>query len=122
MEELQQLIDLTEKGLMQVATQLGTTLPQLWEIMIRQQYVEAFQSFALLGICLFIALVSFRHKKVVIDFIYDTEFLGIMIVIIYSSILTVASITSFEGIGQLINPEYYAIKDIVSQIGTLTNK
>ena len=129
MNELQQLIDLTEKGLTQVATQLGTTLPQLWEIMIKQQYVEAVQAFTAFGIGLLLFIVVNKWYKSIDRreekesgstrdevqlFLFCT--VGVFMITLFSLI------ASFEGVGKLINPEYYAIKDIVYQISNLTNK
>ena len=129
MNELQQLIDLTEKGLTQVATQLGTTLPQLWEIMVIQQYVDAFQMFGLLIVS---AISSYFFISKILKTIKeenegmrvnDTKDFILMVGVAVSGMFFLLGIIgSFEGIGQLINPEYYAIRDIVNQIGTLTNK
>lgn len=129
MEELQQLIDLTEKGLTQVATQLGTTLPQLWEIMIKQQYVEAFQMFGVLIVSsissyFFISkmLKAIKEEGEGMEVNEAKDFILMVGAAVSGMFLLLGILGSFEGIGQLINPEYYAIKDIVSQIGTLTNK
>ena len=129
MNELQQLIDLTEKGLTQVATQLGTTLPQLWEIMIIQQYVEAFQMFSLLIVSLvssyfFISkiLKAIKEKNEGMEVNEAKDVIILAGVAVSGVFLLIGIIGSFEGIGQLINPEYYAIRDIVYQIGKLTNK
>ena len=129
MNEIQQLIDLTEKGLTQVATQLGTTLPQLWEIMVRQQYIEAIQAFILLGVS---SIVFYFSVRAVFRAIKDEEngktaneardSIIIGSVVISGVFLIISFAMSYEGIGQILNPEYYAIQSIVEQIGTLTNK
>ena len=127
MNEIQQLIDLTKKGLTQVATQLGTTLPQLWEIMIMQQYVEAMVGFLQAGIILFIWYLIIKSKaikKMIEDDFESLLSIPFLIFLVFFVLLTLYSfvIDVPNGIAKLINPEYYAIKDIVYQIGTLTNK
>ena len=127
-QQIQQLIDMTEKGLTQLATQLGVSLPQLWGILIKQQYVEAAQAFFGLGICL--ALWAFIYKKrgTIESFrngnsnSYDNFERSaplVAIAIMFSAVTIITFVEATNGIGKIINPDYYAIQDIVNFIGSM---
>lgn len=119
MEQSQQLIDLAQKGLTQMAEKLNVTLPHLWEVLIKQQYVEAIQSFAVFGLCLIVWYLLYKSKEYIRDKIDDFSPFMIMGIIILSLITIVLFDDTITGIGQIINPEYYAIKDIVEFIGEM---
>ena len=126
-QQLQQLIDLTEKGLTQMATQMGVSLPQLWEILIRQQYIEAVQSFVWLGILLIAIIIGYKKRKYLIKLeLFDTDtplcILGFFGLVFFSIMLIITINNATIGIGQILNAEYYAIQDITEFIGNLTNK
>ena len=120
-EQIQQLINLTEKGLTQMATQMNVSLPQLWEILIRQQYVEAAQSLIVFGIILIPWIIIFQQRKKIIEF-GEEYFPTIIMPFTLLCIVTFVSIFCFfKGIGQIINPEYYAIQDVTEFISEITN-
>ncbi len=127
-KQVQKIIELTEKGLTQMAEGLNVTLPQLWEILIKQQYVEAIQAFAVFGLCLIVWGILYKKNKGIREWLkqrkneYDNSerFVPIAILIILLSFTTLISgIVTITGIGQIINPEYYAIQDIVEFIGKM---
>jgi hypothetical protein len=130
-QQIQQLINMTEKGLTQLATQLGVSLPQLWEILIKQQYVEAAQAFFGFGICL--ALWGFAYKKretiakkmekdpnAYNNFDNNMKFALIFCPLLIITIIAIIEVVG--GIGKIINPEYYAIQDIVSFINNIRSE
>lgn len=125
-EQIEQLISLIEKGLTQMANNLGIAFPQLWEILIKQQYIEAAQAFILLGICLIIIKIYYTKRAIINKsqfFDADTPvcLIGFCSVIAFLVIFIISIICSVEAVGQILNPEYYAIQDITEFIGNLTN-
>ncbi len=130
-QQIQQLVNLTEKGLTELAVQLGVSLPQLWEILIKQQYVEAAQAFFGFGICLFLINFVYKKREVIEKFrkgnpdSYDNFERTMPLVLGLTFLSFVTIVTFFEatsGIGKIVNPDYYAIQDIVNFISRMNNK
>lgn len=127
-KQVEKIIELTEKGLTQMAEGLNVTIPQLWEILVKQQYVEAIQAFAAFGLCLIVWGILYKKNKGIREWLKQREdeddnserLVPIVVLIVLLSFVTiVSSVGMTEGIGKIINPEYYAIKDIVGFIGEI---
>jgi hypothetical protein len=100
---------------------VDTLSPHIWEIAVRQVYVEAAQNFVLAAICAVFAYVLARiakicHKKLP-DIDRDLEFpmtCGIIFGWAGSAIcvaLTIAAV--LNNVAYLINPHYYAIQNLL---------
>ena len=129
-QQIQRLVDLTEKGLTELAIQLGVSLPQLWGILIKQQYVEAAQAFFGFGICLFLVSFVYKKKEAIEKFrkgdsdSYDNFDRTMLLLLLFLGLLTITIITfigAMDGIGKIINPDYYAIQDLVNFIGNMSS-
>jgi hypothetical protein len=121
-------VDLTEEGLTQMATQLGVSLPHLWEILIKQQYIEAIQAFFGFGICLLICGFAYKKRESIEKFRkgnpddYDnferSVILAIFIVFLFV-VVAIAFTETIINVGKIINPEFYAVQDIVEFINNI---
>ena len=118
-QQVQKIIELTENGLTQMAASMNVALPQLWEILIRQQYVEAIQAFVGLILCLIVCRISYKHKKYLQEQIEEVNPLILTGITAFGIIFVLVFIDSIIGIGKVINPEYYAIQDIAEFIGQM---
>lgn len=130
-QKIQQLINMLEQGIQKAADTLGVAVPQLWEILIRQQYVEAANSIlALLAILTVAGIYAWVAKKLLKsdssyeetyggEDIKDIVFFSLVISGIFIAVILLITTIGFfenETIGKILNPEYYALKDIAEFI------
>ncbi len=117
-QQIQQLIDMAQGGITKMAETMGVAVPQLWEILMKQQYVHAVGD----AIWVFVGAVSAYAIYKLVKWAKKQEDLEEGIVFVFGGILI---LTIFVGLGladlycglaHLINPEYYAIKDIAEFI------
>jgi hypothetical protein len=124
MDELTQLLQ-------QLAGQLGTTVEFLWVVMVRQARVEAIEAvIALFVICvLWYLMYKFAMWTIPVikrdwnsfdNFDFSRAMGLFAIVILFSIVLCILTIAEFINISNLptmlFNPEYWALKQILSQI------
>lgn len=119
-EQVQQMINMLQQGIQKAAETLGVAAPELWEILIRQQYVEFIVDMLWTTISMGIVYAGWRlliknWQKINTH----DDMTGIMV----SVPLSIATVGVFvcwlmavSQVGQVINPEYYAIKDIAEFI------
>jgi Mg/Co/Ni transporter MgtE len=99
-----------EEKALQIAEKLESLAPHVWEVLVRQQYVEAI-----------ILLVATLIACVVAFFVFRAEHAGNAKgdwepgVWVFISVLAVSLFAGllFGGIPRLLNPEYYAIMELV---------
>jgi heme/copper-type cytochrome/quinol oxidase subunit 2 len=116
-QQTQQIIDIVQNGINSLSAQLGVSLPQLWEVVIRQQYVEVVQSvlifiFCIIGLYCFYKYFKYRAKDN--DYEVECDIVAIIVTLVLAIITLVSTIDLIESSGKLINPEYYAIQDITN--------
>lgn len=110
-----------------MAERFGTTVELLWEVLIRQMYVEAtINSIYIVSIIIFGLLFVFALRYMVKDYI-NSEWSNLEDYIIYRLGFTIMFILTASGVffivgliflpgliggivGRLVNPEYYALK------------
>jgi TRAP-type C4-dicarboxylate transport system permease small subunit len=125
MDELTQLLQ-------QLAGQLGTTVEFLWGVMVRQARVEAIYNIVSLCITTILWIASYWYIKwtcnvwrkwTEIDKIpeEDERYLHLVIVgffgyVILAVITFVLIVHTKQTVTQLLNPEYWALKQILEQI------
>ncbi len=123
-----------------LAVQLGTTSEYLWGTMVAQVKVNAYSSIARLSMTVILggtllALAYFLYRKCIINhdvencsrcarraghsiiYAHDWEGPAILLVVFTALIAIVLVINIYSSIGtifQLLNPEYYATKQILS--------
>lgn len=116
-ENVKRIIDMVQKGIDTAGEKLGVGVPHLWEILIRQQYINAV-SCSVVWLVLFcinvggwvIGFKLSKHEEEASAYIIFGSF-------IFSMILLLFFIFGLgEVIGMLFNPEYYAILKVVEFI------
>lgn len=87
--------------------------PHVWDVLLKQVYVEAFQSLAIAGICATICFLLFKLAKHLWN---DDAELGMIAGAgsVLSGILACTSI--MRAIMWFANPEFYAIRYLLSQL------
>jgi len=116
-KELQMVTDYLDK----VAAKIGAGAESLWPYLIKQQYIEAVRTTI---VFILVAIASIFITKILSGYItkcegYDSDekkFLmctGIIVCWILSVILMISFFIDFP---RFINPEYYAIMDILGQV------
>lgn len=112
-----------EQVLNVLAEKFGATGEHLWNVLVKQQYVDFFV-WAIPAILLTISTIIFAiylcKKKAwsVGGFIYENDFEDLFgVIFAFLGLLCfIAIIISFITFGGLINPEYYALKEIMRMI------
>jgi hypothetical protein len=119
-QQVQQIIDGLGEGITKLSETMGVALPHLWEVLVRQQYVEGIIILLLWIPTLFAAIGIYKLLKIGTsdDFDYAEALLtfvfsALVFLVIFSVILVGLSTSA---IGKLMNPEYYAIKAVVEMV------
>jgi hypothetical protein len=117
-----QALNMLSAGVSKISDLVQKTAPEVWRIMIRQQYAEVAVDVGLSALFLSVAIGVFyatkRYLKIEEPKQYGDDndwkhvckwwvFAGILV----TSIIFVCNVGF--GIGKLINPEYYAIKSML---------
>lgn len=121
-EQIQELIDMAQTSITKMAEGMGVAVPELWRILIKQQYVEAMGSFIwfVVGMICFYAI----YKLIKWAFKADLEELVVIVgfIVLGLFLMGVLGLSElYAGIAHIINPEYYAIKDIANFINPPSN-
>ena len=112
------------KLLEQLAQKLGTTVEYLWGILIQQAQVDAFVNLGYLIILIIAWIIGVKlHFYLSKNEKYEKDNTGLAwaaIMIIFAMILIPVSIVMFFFLGNivtgLINPEYWALKQVLNLI------
>ncbi len=124
-ENVKKIIELAEEGIRTMADHLGVAVPHLWEVLVKQQIVEFFVDLATISIMWIGFVVGVKMWFNLRSWLLannDGEARDIVPVVmgaVLGGFLIFTLIGTFETIqeiGQLINPEYYALKDIAELI------
>lgn len=117
MDAVNEVVSKVESYIGIIAEKFNAIAPEVWEILIKQQHIEFFCWLAHLPIFVLMwILVIFLFKKY-----FKTEDdgwqTGAVICSIIFGIITIIYLGWFgEVLPRLLNPEYYAIKEILSSI------
>jgi hypothetical protein len=112
---MEKLSDKAYSILSSLADNLGTTLPHLWEVLIRQVVVEAWVgilSLPLVTLCVLLTFVFVKrwvNSKNAYD---DRKFLYAPFAAIATVILGSVASFALTSVMSLVNPEYYALEKI----------
>jgi len=113
------------KILTALADKFGTTVNHLYSIMIRQAYIEGFESLLMLLIAIIISIVFYRclksdYKKQSKSWCeswpdYFEENTGTSVITILVAIICIVAVIAgiVNGINCFFNPEYYALHQIL---------
>lgn len=119
--------DNTTKLLQELAAKMGTTTEYLWAVLLKQAHISAITSLfqyaiiALAGILLYKLHIKFSMKdKNGTSLYYRKETALEMPMVLCAVALGLISIFSFMTIGDvvngLVNPEYWALDQIISKL------
>lgn len=120
-QNVKQIIDMVQKGIDTASKNLGVAVPHLWEVLIRQQYIKGIQgivTFIVSLVCIYPLWRLTRYFRNLEeedpysawDFATFFTFIGMVVLI------TIGFFSFYDSIGQLLNPEYYAIQDIIKLV------
>lgn len=119
----------TEKLITALAEKLGTTSEYLWGILVKQAYITAItNTIIIIGLIIFGIILCKVHiylsspvdpkDKYNTDNLYDKNIGAIIIMLVFTTIWFIAAIVQLFCIGDtingFINPEYCALKEILS--------
>lgn len=108
-----------DKFLEQLAEQLNTTVPYLWDMLVQQAVYGGISNlvFALLlmVLCGVAVTLTIKLTRVLQDEM--DRFLIMMIVIALASLIFIVSLISIpDSVNRIVNPEYWALKQILDVI------
>lgn len=118
-EQTQQIIDMVQTGVNQLSEKMGVALPNLWAILVKQQYVVAVQELMMVVAAIAIQIVLFtllKHANKEVGRNRDWEFGRLLIWLAIIAFIIVVCVKTGDVAARLINPEYYAIQEVVSYI------
>ncbi len=117
-EELLKRLDL-------LAQKLGVTIEHLWQVLVRQAYVEAY--FAIFSIISSVVLVTVACRYIVktidiaVEDNYDKRLSGRIVLSFVLGILAVicllTALFQYSNLGYLFNPEFYALEQVRILLG-----
>lgn len=96
-----------------IARKLGVAAEHVYTLLVRQQIVDGVIGILLGIVLMLIAYFSIKRWIPELDK-DDYEFLGQPLALLAGACGIVGLVIIFHNIGPLINPEYYAIKEIMS--------
>ena len=126
-ENINQIIEQIKPAMSKMAEQLGVSMDFLWEVLLKQQYVEGFLAVGhvIIGIIAIPFLVKFWKKCMkemsennMSDYVLVLGFVCAPLTLLVALIICL----NFEmAVSHLVNPEYQAIKDIFEFIKGASN-
>lgn len=114
MENLNQLVEQIGPSMEKMAEQLGVASEFLWNVLIKQQYINGIFGIAwcIIGIVI-LCLLAWSIKKWSKKLLDESEGVVILLWVLIAFTGGLALFLGFEAaINHLVNPEYQAIKDI----------
>ena len=110
------------EGLQMLAEKLGVTIDYLWSVLLKQAYVSAILDllFVLLMVIMWAALI--KSRGAIKKWLKTMDDLEEGFICIFGSgfiigVTVAAIIFIFTSTSALINPEYWALKEILSAVG-----
>ena len=100
-----------DKVLAQLAQKLGTTIPHLWDVLIRQQYIDGV--FSAMWIVVLLGLVYFTRKHHASLGRYDKgDFLPVVVIVCIIAMVGVP-FAAYAIMTAVFNPEAGALSDLL---------
>jgi hypothetical protein len=117
--------EITERALYlleEMASKLGTTVDRLWEVLVKQCYTESLLAMFWCVIATIVMVFTFNGIRYVyygnVEDLGERKITIITLSLAAGAIFTCAVIANnYEAAFQIINPEYFAYKEIVKLIG-----
>lgn len=111
----------TEKMIRELAEKLGTTVENLWHVLIKQASIDAITQSVILLLCIIVLIFCFRiAKKFFLRFQESDEtsdLLLFMLFVAFSAILLIHGLVIISNFGLVLsgffNPEFWALKQII---------
>jgi len=100
-------------GLQALASKLGVTAEYLWGVLLKQAPISAALDFAFIAFVALLWCVIYRFRKHLDDFNVILFFFGVIIMVVLT---VLAVIIVFVAPTALLNPEYWALKQVLSAI------
>lgn len=117
------VLDRTELLLQKLSASLGTTVEHLWEILIKQVYVDAIGCCLVIGIALVFGIAwtfysKFWYKKIKEDNWHKDGFTTniVISIIVYLVLFIILGDNLYSIFSCLYNPEYQALQEILKYI------
>ena len=112
-EQIQPVLDYLDK----IATKIGSTAEQVWPWLVRQQYVEAFYSAAILLLFTIGITLSIRSSmKVDWNDGNPKMWIALFALVIFGTGFLISTITFIIEFGDVFNPEYWALMDLLNSV------
>lgn len=122
--------DKTSKLIEQLAVKLGTTAEYLWTILLKQAKISAINDIIFLSVSLLFGFILFRIHRYLLkerkvggyeeSYYHKYEEAAILPMVIFTVAFTITFIISLSSISNIINgllnPEYWALKEILDTI------
>ena len=119
MENLNQLVDKIQPAIQQLAEQLGIASEFVWEILIRQQYIDGYMAILWAVIGAIVVITGIKLMKPTIKVIEESD-IGVLALICVVFLIIVGFFIFVNSIGiavnHLVNPQYQALKDILEMV------
>lgn len=99
-----------------LAERFGTTASHLWDVLIRQAYIEAASGVAWFVFALVVTFWVIRHRD---DEWASDDMMGPSIAMIFVGVSTLVFLITgagafISGVEAALNPEYFALKEVLS--------
>ena len=104
--------------LQELATKLNVTIDHLWQVLIYQAHIFTIEYFAWAILFIILLIITVKYAKWIPEFDFTVlHALGIGIFIFLDFIIFMSLLINFgDLLSALLNPEYYALKQILSYI------
>lgn len=120
---LDKIVTAVGPAISKLADSLGTTSEKVMIILTKQAYADAVEGFATVIICAIVAFGWYKFATYWVDKMKNDSWddqgwvpLIIFSVVTYVIATIIAGSSAISGIKRLINPEYYALKEVMSFI------
>lgn len=108
-----------EKLLQQLAEQLNTTVPYLWEVLVNQAFYGGLINLTFLGVWMFLSGVLFYVSYKLYNKIEDETdriFTTFALILIASAISIISLLCLPDQVNRVLNPEYWALNEIMEVV------
>jgi ACR3 family arsenite efflux pump ArsB len=118
-EVADRMLDLTEQSVLTITSHVQEMAPELWGLLIKQQYTKASVSLCMPILFLGIFIIVYKMLPIGKWINYDKDDIGLVLrtilkFIVLPFILFMWCVLLYDYLPNLLNPEYYAAKEIIS--------
>lgn len=97
----------------QLAKSLGVAADHVWQVLVYQQYIDGIKQMIIYGVIFCVALVGFLKC---LRLVREEEEFWIIGCVLFGLAVVMTFCEFVSSIGLLINPEYYAIQEILDAL------